>query len=289
MGLINTLKKPLLLYRKATSKGVYSPWDDPEMSYMKSPEMKERLYRELASVILPFLKENVGLTQLTYDWAMKTVVEFFDVYGNKPFQDNQGGASFNNSILLFFAVRAMKPSVIVESGVWKGMTTYIMHKANPEAKIFCFDVSFGKLQYRCPKAVYTEKDWGQYDFIGEDLSNSLAFFDCHINHALRIRQSYDNGFRRLIVDDNPPIHKMYSFGLPPIPTADMLYNEDLKEGDVIEWIWNGKEKSYTISEKELYGAKELISKYHVFPEVGSMSRYGVKRGTQSFLSYLELE
>ncbi len=288
-SIIDLLKIPLHFYRKAASKGVYAPWDDPERSYMKSPELRARLNHELAEVLLRYSKESFKRSDATQEVMVKLIEDFFEVFNNKPFKNNQGGATFNNSLLLFFAIRTLKPSVIVESGVWKGMSTFIMHKANPEAKIFCFDVSFGKLRYKCPKAVYTERDWGTYDFSSEDLSNSLAFFDCHINHASRIREAYDNGFSRIIVDDNPPLHKMYTFGLPPIPTLDMLVHEKLEEGQLIEWKWNDKDKSYRITEKELYGAADLISSYAPFPELGSLARYGVKRGTHSFLSYAELK
>ncbi len=36
-------------------------------------------------------------------------------------------------------MRALNPEVIVESGVFRGLTTWVMRQACPQAEIFCFD------------------------------------------------------------------------------------------------------------------------------------------------------
>lgn len=287
MGLIDFLKYPLHLYRKAYSKGVYSPWDDPERSYMLDPKHQSLLIEEIAGEMQVFSNAKFG-TKLSLAEAATIVENFLDVYRNKPFLDNQGGSPFTNALAVFFSIRVLKPKVIVESGVWKGMTTYLMHKANPDAKIHCFDLSFGKLEYRCPMAEYHEHDWGKYEFTEEISADDVAFFDCHVDHSLRILEAHKKGFRKLIVDDNPPLHKLYSFGLPPFPTADMILNEDLKDGEKIRWVWNTKNKEYTVDGKRFNEAKSLLLSSDAFPEVSSTSRYGVKRGTHSFLSYVTL-
>jgi hypothetical protein len=43
------------------------------------------------------------------------------------------------------AIRSQK---IVESGVFRGLTTWVMRQACPQAEIFCFDPDLSGLRYR---------------------------------------------------------------------------------------------------------------------------------------------
>ena len=65
-----------------------------------------------------------------------SVSEFLDVYNSRPIKENAGGMGVNHSWALWYVLRHVNPSVVVESGVWKGHSTWLIHTALPNAKIF---------------------------------------------------------------------------------------------------------------------------------------------------------
>ncbi len=69
------------------------------------------------------------------------------------------------------------------------------------------------------------------------VGSALAFFDCHVNQARRVREAYERGFRWLIFDDNAPADRLYGYGLPGLPTIDMVLDTTLIDGDVLGWTW----------------------------------------------------
>ncbi|MEE9118513.1 MAG: hypothetical protein V3U02_07970, partial [Calditrichia bacterium] len=141
------------------------------------------------------------------------------------------------------------------------------------------------LQHKHGKARFYEHDWSEYQFKDIDPERSMIFFDCHINHAKRIIESYDRGFRHLAFDDNPPAHTLYAYGLPGFPTANMVWRglEEIKNPE-IAWYWQGKEISYQINAEEVAKAKDLMKIHEVFPDVGGFSEYGGFR----FLAYVNI-
>jgi len=59
----------------------------------------------------------------------------------------------------------------------------------------------------------------------------LIFFDCYVNHAQWILEAKAKGFKQILFDDNPQVHKISSH-VPSVPTAAMLYYDqgiDTKE------------------------------------------------------------
>ena len=75
-----------------------------------------------------------------------SVSEFLDVYNSRPIKENAGGMGVNHSWALWYVLRQVNPSVVVESGVWKGHSTWLIHTALPNAKIYSFDVSGKSLE-----------------------------------------------------------------------------------------------------------------------------------------------
>ena len=113
--------------------------------------------------------------------------------------------------------------------------------------------------------------------------NGLVFFDCHVNHAQRMLEAKAKGFKHILFDDNPPVHKIFSH-VPGIPTAAMLHYEQGIDSKEISWIWNGKEISRDIDPDQANQAKELIKIHHILPDVGGPTRYG----GFAFLTYIQI-
>lgn len=258
---------------------------DPSNSYMKDKCLRKLLIDELSQVARTHFSERLSnLSTKDIDYTSE-IDEFMTIYSNRPFRDNTGGSGFHNAFWLFLTARTLNPKLIIESGVWKGHTTWLFEQSCPNAEIIGFDTNLSRLEFKNGKAQFYEHDWSEYQFESVDPEQSLIFFDCHVNHAKRIIEAANIGFRQLLFDDNPPVHKLYAYGLPGFPTANMVYKE-LKDCETseISWCWQGKEISYKINKEEMEQAKKLIKRYEEFPDVGSLTKYG----GFSFLTYVNV-
>jgi hypothetical protein len=146
------------------------------------------------------MKKNDLLSELKID-----LNTFCKIYATRPIQDNSGGMGFNHSFALWKMLRVLNPDLIVESGIWKGHSTWLIETTLPNAKIISFDTSLELREYFSPAATYSEGDFQFYDWSSENLENSLIFFDDHQNSYSRILLAYFFGFKRLIFEDNYPI------------------------------------------------------------------------------------
>ena len=60
--------------------------------------------------------------------------------------------------------KAIESKLVIESGVWKGLGTWIIEQAVPDAKIISIDVTYQHLQYKSEKAQYLERDITTYNW-----------------------------------------------------------------------------------------------------------------------------
>jgi hypothetical protein len=252
-------------------------------SYMVTPKYVRRLREELVDVAHPFLADLLVDVQRPRIAAL--VDEFFETYPTRPVGENVGGSRFHNCFWLHLVLRSLDPALIVESGVWKGQTSWLFREACPAATIHSFDVTFRNLVHRDPSITYHEHDWGGFHFDAVDPARSLCFFDDHIDQAKRVREAHAKGFRTLLFDDNSPVHRIYSFGYPAAPTIDMLFDQNLEPGEVIEWTWKGEPRRWVYDAEEARAARALIARYEVFPDVSALTNY---HGMHTFLSFVRL-
>lgn len=251
-----------------------SKLDVPD-SVMLNAQYVDRLAAELTDIATTFLGRHRSLPGSVDRTRISGIVaDFLALYRQRPIKSNTSGSGFNNCFWIYLTVRLLDPELIVESGVWKGQTSWLMHQACPSANIHSFDINLSRLAYKDGAIAFHEMDWAGFDFGPVDPAKSICFFDCHVNQARRIREAYDRGFRFLLFDDNPPVHKLYSFGTPGLPTVDMLLDDTVKSGDEIVWTKGGVERRYVYNEEDENGSKDLVADYSVFPDVGGTTRYG---------------
>lgn len=128
--------------------------------------------------------------------------EFLKVYKKRPIKNNEGGMDLINLFNLFIVIKILKPKLIVESGVYKGLSSWFILKAAPKnAKIFCLDINLSQLQYRSSKIYYLEKDFKNLNFYNLP-KKTLLVLDDHQNHLLRLKQSVLFGFSHIFLDDD---------------------------------------------------------------------------------------
>ncbi len=205
----------------------------------------------------------------------RTVRAFLDLIRACPVRQKRGGNGFNGALQVYAVVRALQPAVIVESGVFRGLTTWLMRQAAPEARILCFDPNLGNLHYRDPAARYSTDDWSTHPFEGADLSGALAFFDDHISQARRIREASERGIQRILFDDNAAAHRIHGHGGPAFPTLSMVMDET--PGEPIRWMRNGREFSYAPDAAFLADVRRRIALAHDFDDLHAATGYSPAR------------
>lgn len=113
-----------------------------------------------------------------------------------------------HSFALFYMLRKIRPTTVIESGAYKGHGTWIMRNALPTARIISVDPHAPAR--RLPGVTYlVEKDfkdfknvdWAEYNI---DVDSTLVFIDDHQNSFKRMFKDNPYGFRHFIIEDNFP-------------------------------------------------------------------------------------
>ena len=131
--------------------------------------------------------------------------EFLDIYLNRPFKKNTGGMKFNHSFSLYTTLKIKNPKLVIESGIWKGHSTYLIEAAVPDAEIVSLDLNLDFREYISNRVRYIEKDFNDIDWSAtENKNNSLIFFDDHQNCLERLKEMKWWGFNLAIFEDNYP-------------------------------------------------------------------------------------
>jgi len=232
-----------------------------------------------AAQMVNFFKDKSGFfNRETSDNSIsQCFAEFKDVYARRPISDNVGGIGLNSAAWLFLTAKIINPELIVESGVWRGQSSWLLRQACPAAEMHSFDVNLRRLLQRGENIAYHEQDWLRHRFGHVDPDRSLLFFDDHVNQARRVSESFARGFRFLVFDDSVPADKAACAGLPPFPTIHMLFDKEISFGERFSWQTNrGKTKYYKYREKDAFGAQALIETHFIFP------------GTPTYLTLVKL-
>lgn len=142
------------------------------------------------------------------------VYEFWNsVWKFRPIQENHGGMGFCHSFWVWHTIRKLNPRVIIESGVWRGHSTWLLEVASdPMAKIICLDpLPLTNLMYHSasPRVTYYVgdkfKDFAQMPWETiikkNNVPNTLCFFDDHYGKD-RLFQAAKFGFKHMMFDDN---------------------------------------------------------------------------------------
>ena len=168
---------------------------------------------------------------------------------------NAGGMQLNHAFAMWFTVRALRPPVVIESGVYHGQgTALIRDAAGPATRIFSFDPrstlldgamldqpgqdSGVQLVHRDPNATYfigggaggsddrlhafmdlTSADWDRMVPSAAERAQALLVVDDHMSAIKRVQQLLKLGFRHIWYDDNwaRGQHDCYSFNVMCAP------------------------------------------------------------------------
>jgi len=168
-------------------------------------------------------------------WSSRTALrarlaEFAAVFARHPLikVSNDGGMGVNHGFALWCTLKALQPQVVIESGVHRGFSTWLVRQALPHARIYSLDPAAANIVasgYRDPYAVYLVDgaftDFGLVDWVrlipsAEERASSVVIFDDHMSAVRRVAQAIHLGFRHVWYDDNwarSPKADCYSFNI----------------------------------------------------------------------------
>ena len=129
--------------------------------------------------------------------------DFMKLYEKRPIINNRGGMGAPHCFATYFLMKSLNKPFIVESGIWKGQSTWLIENTCPSAKLLCIDPNLNSRIYISKKATYTTEDWSKINI--KNPEKTLCFFDDHQNAVNRIKRAIKLGFKHLIFEDNYPI------------------------------------------------------------------------------------
>ncbi|GMH14264.1 hypothetical protein Nepgr_016105 [Nepenthes gracilis] len=159
----------------------------------------------------------------TVEWTSKDLLraleEFVPIYETRPIKNNLYGMGFDHSFGLWFIARWLKPDLMIESGAFKGHSTWVLRQAMPETRIISLTPRHPE-KYLIKGPAYVDENCTYFagkDFLDfgsvnwrsvmkkheiTDLGRVLVFFDDHQNELKRLKQALKAGFKHVIFEDN---------------------------------------------------------------------------------------
>lgn len=214
------------------------------------------------------MKNNLSLNYSKVDF-----IDFLKIYKKRPFKTNDGGMKLQHSFFFHTLLKKIKPKFIIESGVHKGHSTFIIEKTLPNSEILCFEPQLENIIYKSKKATYYNYDLKHHDFSKLNKYKTLLFLDDHQSFVDRLYYIIFNKFIHVAVDDNFLVNgDCYS---PKQILSSKTYNlkyyilNFLSLKTVFKFLVNSltsystKKNFFFVKRKLLY--TELISKFHYVP------------------------
>ncbi|XP_058074290.1 uncharacterized protein LOC131223026 [Magnolia sinica] len=178
------------------------------------------LSSDFGSLGVPWCRSKLGrVVEWTSKDLLKGLEEFVPIYETRPIKNNMFGMGFDHSFGLWFIAHWLKPDLMIESGAFKGHSTWVLRQAMPDTPIVSLSPRH-PVKYLKKGPAYVDGNCTYYagkDFVDfgsmdwrpvmkkhgiSDLSRVLVFFDDHQNELKRLKQALKAGFRNLVFEDN---------------------------------------------------------------------------------------
>lgn len=147
---------------------------------------------------------RIGQPAWTNQELVRELEAFAALYERRPIRDNTYGMKSPHLFYSWFVARRLQPTHIVESGVYKGLGTWMFEQAAPQAELTCIDPRLSQLEYRSTRARYQTEDFSHDRWKDLPRDTTLLFFDDHQDAVQRLQLARRMGFRHAIFEDNYP-------------------------------------------------------------------------------------
>ena len=266
-SLKNFFKKNIGIRIKITSYKSLEKKDEFFSSYQIEKKLIKYRNELLTKEVIKYLNKS-GLIFKAKD-INKHVDEYCEVFQKTPVKELGSGFGFNEGLFLYCIIKVINPNIVIESGIMKGFTTYLIDAAvNKNCKLKCYDISFENIEYKSKKADYFKHDINQDP---PNLKNKkvLAFWDDHTSQLDRLEFSIKNKIKFNLFDDDLSFFNFHSDGWPPIPTISMLF--DLKKNFIpkksFQWISRDRKGEIWIEKIKKRSEVKQIKTHNLFPNL----------------------
>lgn len=167
---------------------------------------------------------HIGEIQWDFSDIPEKLELFYKIYQERPIKENIYGMKSPHLFWTWYILQNINPAYIIESGVYKGLGTWFIEKACPNAKIYSIDINLSNLVYKGTSVTYFDTDFSTIDWSFIDKDNTVIFFDDHQNSLNRLLQMKKLGFKKAIFEDNYPILQGDCYSCKKILSGAGLFN-----------------------------------------------------------------
>lgn len=217
-----------------------------EYSYYPG-ELCEYQIAKISALLDSFLFQVAAYVDLSDLETSKIVSQHHDIFLKRPIKALANGVGYNNSLILFALVKKLDPSVIIESGTWRGYSSYVMGSAAPRSDIYTFDISHEELKFRSENVKYFKHDLTEHDLPIGDVDDALVYFDDHVSHYDRLSYASKQKWKFLLFDDDVDWCTIHTDGDPALPTLSM-FDEIQTLPNTIKWTYKSVEREVYVDD-----------------------------------------
>ena len=247
--------------------------DEAYSSYVVDLKVKKYRNDLILEQIISFLKSS-GLKLNKFD-IESYIYEFEDVFMKSPIKEQKSGFGFNEGVFFYTILKIINPTVVIESGIMKGFTTYLIDAAtNENCRIYCYDINLENNLYNSKKATYINTDITK-NVPSIHNEKVVALWDDHTSQIDRLKFSLINDIQYNFFDDDLSSLNIHSDGWPPIPTISML--KDLEFGKINDndFKWMSRNREGILYFKNITDTKIVkdIFFHKIFPQLFPITGY----------------
>jgi len=240
--------------------------------YPLSETIQQWLFRDLAARADGWLKDQHCFEAVSFDteaWVKKFCLSYL----KSPFREQSGGSRFNNLLWLSLLSRASAPTVIIDSGTFKGASAWALSLGAPNAEVWSFDIDLSQVKWKVPGVRYREQDWAESD-LGERLgSRTLIYFDDHVDQARRLLEAHERGVGLAIFDDDFPVFPalQMAHGGNSFPKIEFVLSDELRCEKEIAWTTGHRTFRWPVDVAYLDRARDVIAVSERLPDTSSIT------------------
>jgi hypothetical protein len=238
---------------------------------LDQPAQVQRIFSVLGKVADDWLAEQKLFAVRCHFDSAQALNQFYDAFLNSPFRTNKGGSRFNNLAWLYLLVRAMQPDFVIDSGSFRGASAWAFSSAG--ARVYSFDIDLSRLALEAENVIYSPCDWTEFDWKNLDPSNSLIYFDDHLDQVQRLIEASRIGIPLAIFDDDFPITSVppMANGGKALPKIEFVLDEELRKYQEISWVDRGRRFVFPLDHSRLARARSLIAGTDRLPDTSMVT------------------